>query len=803
MSSPLVPAPVPEPAALTGHTPGSLQGYSGGEQGTDPIKLVARLLASLKRFRWVILALTLAGLGGGILATRFLQPVYQVQASVWIESPNSGQGRTGPIQGQPLLTSAAWTELLRQFLVLDPVVRERRLYIPAAYGADSTLFAGFDLAPPPERFLAGKYELSISRDGRGLELVHPQRMVRQRAQVGDSLGREMGLLWVPRPGVEYAGKTIAFEVLTPREASRELSAKVTTSLRQDRFLILQYENANPDHAAETLNALVARFIAEAEKQKKEQLTRYRVELDSQVTSAYARLQAAEASLEGFKVGTVTMPREEVAVAPGLQMTSSTVYGSYFQQRQTLEAIRRDRRAIEDVLERAAGGEVAVDAFYTIPSVKNAPDFQRVLSELSQLEAGLRDSLARYTEEYRGVRTARERLSQMRSQIVPMYAQALIQQLRIQEQEMEQQISTMGTEMREIPQRAITEARLTREKNQAEALYTMLETSRMQARLAEASAIPEVRAADPAVAPTRPTKNTAPALIFLGLLIGLGSGLAIAVVADRLDPRFRYPEQVSQGLGLPILGTIPEIRRAKGLRSTPEEAAQVIEAFRSVRLNLAHSFEARGAISLTISSPSPGDGKSLISSNLALSFAEAGYRTILVDGDTRRGELHRTFGADRRPGLIDLLLGHTELASILRPTTHPNLMLIPCGTRRSQSPELLGSARMSELIAQLRGAYDVVLVDSPPLGAGIDPFVLATACGNLVLVLRAGETDRQLAEAKLQVLDRLPVRLLGAILNDVRVGHGAYKYDEYSYGYVASEEESPALPAEAGAGSKEG
>ncbi|MFN2325845.1 MAG: hypothetical protein ABR551_08160, partial [Gemmatimonadales bacterium] len=83
---------------------------------------------------------------------------------------------------------------------------------------------------------------------------------------------------------------------------------------------------------------------------------------------------------------------------------------------------------------------------------------------------------------------------------------------------------------------------------------------------------------------------------------------------------------------------------------------------------------------------------------------------------------------------------------------------------------------------------------PPLGAGIDPFVLATACGNLALVLRAGETDRQLAEAKLQVLDRLPVRMLGAILNDVRVGQGAYKYDQYSYGYMA-EDEKPQLPAE--------
>jgi Mrp family chromosome partitioning ATPase len=110
--------------------------------------------------------------------------------------------------------------------------------------------------------------------------------------------------------------------------------------------------------------------------------------------------------------------------------------------------------------------------------------------------------------------------------------------------------------------------------------------------------------------------------------------------------------------------------------------------------------------------------------------------------------------------------------------------------------LLGSARMQDLMNMLRGRYEVIIVDTPPLGAGIDPFVLATATGHLALVLRAGETDRQLAEAKLQMLDRLPVRLLGAILNDVRVGEGAYKYYAYTYGPTSDEETVPASLAPA-------
>lgn len=798
MPSQLVPAQQPDPSALSTLTGGTALAGGGGDQShADPLKALGRIVASLRRFRLLILTLALVGLGGGILATRFIEPVYEVQASVWIENaPGRNQG-PGPIQGAELLTARAWMELLRQYTVLDPVVRERRLYLPAATGKDSSVFQGFDLVE--EGFFAGKYELKVGDDGRSLELFYTQRGLMQVGQAGDSLGRDLGLLWVPRPGPEYAGKTIAFEVLTPREASRSLSSRVSTTLREDRFLVMQFADANPDHAAATLNALVARFVDEAGKQKKQRLTLFKDELTNQVEQARLRMQAAESALENFKVNTVTMPREDIPVAPGLQMTSSTVYGSYFQQRQTLETLRRDRQSMEDVLTRVDSG-AAVDAFYTIPSVKNAPELQGVLSELTRLESQLRDSLSRYTEEYRGVRQVRDRIAHVRTVTIPLYARALIGQMKIQEQELERLIASQGAEMRSIPTRVSTENQLTRERVQAEQMFTQLDNALLQARLAEASAIPEVTALDPAIAPTRPSKNTAPTLIFFGLVVGLGLGVGIALLADRLDPRFRYPEQVSRGLGLPILGTIPEIRRAKGLRSTTEEAAQVIEAFRSVRLNLAHSFESQGPIILTISSPSPGDGKSLISSNLALSFAEAGYRTVLVDGDTRRGELHRTFGAERRPGLVDCVLGHAELSGILRPTTHPNLMLIPCGTRRSQSPELLGSARMQELVAKLKGAYDVILMDSPPLGAGIDPFVLATACGSLVLVLRAGETDRQLAEAKLQVLDRLPVRLLGAILNDVRVGQGAYKYDSYSYGYLA-EDEAQQLPANSTAGAE--
>ena len=141
----------------------------------------------------------------------------------------------------------------------------------------------------------------------------------------------------------------------------------------------------------------------------------------------------------------------------------------------------------------------------------------------------------------------------------------------------------------------------------------------------------------------------------------------------------------------------------------------------------------------------------------MSFAEAGTRTILIDGDLRRGEVHSKFGVERQPGMLDYLDEVAELDDVLRDSGFENLTVMPRGRANHRAPELLISPRMSELIAELQQRYEAIIFDSPPLGAGIDPFVLGTATGSLLLVLRSGETNRKMAEVKLKVLERLPVR----------------------------------------------
>jgi capsular exopolysaccharide synthesis family protein len=774
---------IPDSAALAFHEPAAEGGVQWG-----------RYMAALKRFRWLIILVAIAGTGLSVLATRFLKPEYTATATIWIDTRDAQDGSSGPIRAPELLHNYAWQELLTTYTVLDSVIEKEHLFLEVDDPKDEPLFKSFQLKP---RFAAGDFRLVVDPAGKTWTLKTGEGLSAGTGAVGDSVGLLAGFAWQPDARLLGHGRTIKFTVIPPRQASEDVVKRLNVQMAENgNFLRLAYNDTDPARATRTLNGLIDQFVSLAADLKKAKLSEQSKALQQQMDTVHQALQTAESQLESYKIRNITKPTEFTALAPGVAATQGTVMTDYFQKRVQIETLKNDRQAIEDVLQRAKSGALAVDAFQTIPSVRSAPDLNKALAELSASEAELRAARYRYTDESKQVQTIQDRINQLRGQTIPAYATALVNALKTQEDALASQVGSQSKELQNIPERAITEQRLERNVGTLATIYADVQGRYQAAKLAEASATPDVRPLDRAMQPEKPSTNSAPRIILLGALASLGLGIGLAILLDQLDKRFRYPDQVTRELGLSILGAIPAIRNVLASERDPEEAAQVVEAFRTIRMNLAHSYGAAGPVLLTVSSPGAGDGKSLVSSNLALSFAEAGYRTLLIDGDIRRGELHRMFSTDRRPGLLDYLVGETQLESVVRATTHRNLSLIPCGTRHHHGPELLGSNAMRELMAQVKSRYNVVIIDSPPLGAGIDPFVLGTATANLLLVLRSGETDRQMAEEKLKLLDRLPIRILGAVLNDIRTD-GVYKYYSYIYGYTADEETVPQLAAPGG------
>jgi capsular exopolysaccharide synthesis family protein len=500
------------------------------------------------------------------------------------------------------------------------------------------------------------------------------------------------------------------------------------------------------------------------------------------------LENAEYQLNNFLVQTITLPSTPATpVNPGTEQTRPDVYNTFFDLKIERDEIERDRTAIE----RALGGgaePLSIDALSAVAAVTASPELSQALEELTTKRAEMRALMRLYTMEHRTALNAAEDLSNLETRVIPQLARNVMGEMTARMAVLDGMIASRTQELREIPPRAIDEARFQRNVEIAATLYNDVSQRYENARLATATTTPDVSILSRATPAQFPTSDTRLRLLAMFVAAGLGAGIGLAILLDLLDKRLRYPEQISNGMRLSILGAIPDLTtRRIGFGSVQPDATELVEALRSVRLSLAHAHGAAGPLMVTITSPGAGDGKTFLTSNLAATFAELGMRVLVIDGDTRRGSLHRVLNLDRKPGLTDYLINGAQVLDVIRPTSIALLDVIPCGTRSPKAPELLSSQRMGDLLAEIRPRYDVILVDSPPLGAGIDPLVLSTITGSVVLVMRTGKTDRSLAEAKLAVLDRLPVRVLGAVMNGIATD-AAFRYYSYLPGYEAGQED---------------
>ncbi|HEX9728988.1 MAG TPA: polysaccharide biosynthesis tyrosine autokinase [Gemmatimonadales bacterium] len=749
-----------------------------------------RYVAALLRYKWLIAVMSILGAAAGTAATRFLPPRYTAQATIWIsKAERLGDSDRGPIRPSQLLESDGWVDLLKSYAVLDDAVETLRLYLRPGAAGDFPLFDGFELA---ERFRPGAYALRVGHD-RAMTLVTSEGTLVERAAVGDSIGGRVGLLWAPPADQLTPGRAVVFTLTRPRDAARNLAQSLSVRTARDgNFLGIELAGINPEKIAATVNAVVQRYVAVAAELKREKATELARVLNDQLGNAEESLRSAEIALESFRVETITLPSESQSpIAAGLEITRDPVFDNFFEMKLEQEQLRRDREAIDAALSAVGETGLAAAALEVIPAVQRSKQLVDAAGDLIEKQAELRALRARYTDEHQAVRRLDAEIRALETEAIPGLARALIADITTREAVLSARVNSATRELQQIPPRVIQEARLRRAVSIQEDLYTTLRARFEEAQLAEASAVPDVSILDEAVVPTNPDRNQAPALILLGLFGGLGCAVAMSVVLDRLDKRVRYPEQVTSDMGLMILGVVPHMKTPRNGRGDDGTSGAVIEALRGTRLNLVHAWGAAGPLLVTVTSPGTGDGKSFVAANLAVSFVEAGYRTLLIDGDARRGTLHRAMDVDRKPGLTDLLEGRAALADVTHETGSPALSFIPCGTRAATAPELVGSPAMRDLVNSLRSTYSVILIDSPPLGAGVDAFAMGTITGNMVVVLRTGITDRQLAEAKLDVLDRLPVRVLGAVLNGVRES-GVYQYYSYQLsGYEMRPEDAAA------------
>jgi polysaccharide biosynthesis transport protein len=752
----------------------------------------SRVIHALRRHKWMVLAATAFGTALGFAATRFVSPLYRAESTVWVDASrrSTPDFNRGPVRIEQFLQPEGYVDLLKSYQVLDVVVRDLNLFLELKDPADSLALKSLRLR---DQYVPGEYRLAINRNGKTYTLLTEEGTEIERGSLGDSIGRRLGMAWAPPPKALPAGRKIDFRLDAPRDAASRLSRRLQVSMDPDgSFLRVELAGENPRRITEIVNAVISQYVKVATNLKKDKLVQLTKTLDEQLAFQRAKAEEAEERLQRYRTATITLPGDRPVSG-----TNDPVMTQFYQVQIERDQVKRDREAIERLLSQTADTTIAIGSLNAIPSVAQmSPDLAEALKELTAKQANLRELRYRFNDQYPPVIKALGEIATLRSQTIPALGASIINDLRVRENELSRRVNTQSGTLRSIPARSMEEARLRREAENAVAVHTDLQQRYDQARIEEASTTPDVRVLDPALVPMRPAKNTAPFLVTLFFFGALGLAATGAVVLDKVDPKVRYPDQVSRDMGLTILGAVPHLKTRGGqYRLSRDEAAEVVESLRGVCLNLVYAHGPQTPMMVTVTSPGAGDGKSFLCANLALTFADGGHRTLLIDADLRRGVLHQRFRVRRRPGLTDYLRGECPAESVIRPTPFQALSFMSCGSRTHSAPELLGSAAMTRLIEHVRANYDVVIVDSPPLSGGIDSCILGALTGSLVMVLRTGFSHRELAEAKLQMLSRFPVRLLGAVLNDVPAT-GSYRY--YSYylpGYEGVEEDSEKRPRE--------
>lgn len=253
---------------------------------------------------------------------------------------------------------------------------------------------------------------------------------------------------------------------------------------------------------------------------------------------------------------------------------------------------------------------------------------------------------------------------------------------------------------------------------------------------------------------------------LGLVVGLLIGLVLAVLREVLNTSLRSVESVQEVSGAPVLASIPFDRRMSKTPLVVAEASYSIraEAFRQLRTNLQFIDAARPGEVVAITSSVASEGKSATTVNLGVLIAESGRRVLVIEGDLRRPHVCEYFGLERAVGLSNVLAGQIAVSEVIQTWAPDNLDVLASGTIPPNPSELLGGPTMVALIAELRGRYDTILIDTPPLLPVTDAAIVGALSDGVVIVVRYGKTSRSQLATATELLSSVGARILGGVLN---------------------------------------
>ncbi|MEW6156843.1 MAG: polysaccharide biosynthesis tyrosine autokinase [Verrucomicrobiota bacterium] len=554
-------------------------------------------------------------------------------------------------------------------------------------------------------------------------------------------------------------------------------------IRLSRLVDVKVEHPDPKMATRIANTLVSNFISFNLDIKMGKTLDIVKRLKAEAYKQEEDVEKAEAALDKYRQDNKIISFEN---------SENIIFMTLKNYQSSLDMVRTEAAAAQKVVEEVDAILKSGKPTNSIPLVANSIEIQQMLNQLAGLEASFAGLQKRYGPKHPKYIAAYEPIQNLKAAInrqAALLIEAARNDARIKKTK-EQSLATLVKEQ-ELKQESLQSKRIAYEvlKRKAESqavLWNNVLASMKEKELTGRHVVNNMRIVDPASFPTNPVKPRKILTLFLGVFGGLAVALGLAFFVNYLDDSIKSQDDVETYLRLPFLGYIPNIKTnsvvERDLQSHSHPQSNAAEGFRTIRATISLTHKPDKFRVLTITSTIPSEGKSLVASNLAIVTAQTGLRTLLVDADLRRPSVHKAYQLHSPVGLSSFLLSETDdLEKLVHKTEVPNLDVVCCGAVPSTPSELIGSKRMMEFLERVRGKYDRVLLDCPPVSAVSDPLVISAMSDGVVYVTKFNKIRREHARKSIQRIQNAGIHIMGVVLNDIDFeGKDSYYYSYYYY-----------------------
>lgn len=627
------------------------------------------------------------------------------------------------------------------------------------------------------------------------------------------------------------------------EASKLQAGASAIGDGQTNFITISFTHWDPKFCAEAVDAIAEGFSEEYRSRNTKDADQIKLFLEEQARMAEQQLLESENELAFLK-----QQKNYVELDQGVRIN--------IEQAATIEAdytkIKMERQQIErELLEMKTELKNEEPSVRTQELIQNDPRLRENRKQLIDAEMELATKLKTLTPLHPEVKRVEDNLKRLRTQMEIIIGEITKDRraeletkfgiLKEKEAAIQHAIPRLKFLTEDIPRQQMEQARIQRQISMQEKLFSFfrdkLEEKKYDELVSRDNAISVIEHAAIPLIPNYPNKKTN---AMVGMAIGLILGFALAFVVEAMDTSIGTIEDVERTTGLQVLGVIPSIAvdedeqalatqsvvtfdpdhvRTRDIKERLLELdtsvrqsqngtgvfkpqlityhdpkSPISEAYRTLRTNV----QFKGAIgdmkTLTVTSSGPQEGKTTTLCNLAVAMAQSGLKVLAMGCNLRRPALHKLLGINKKPGVTDILIGARKWEEVVQKTGIENLHAFCSGPIPPNPSELLASDEMTELIRQVREAYDIVIFDCPPILPVTDAAVLSAKCDSVLLVYYVGKAAREaLVRAKVQ-LENVGAKILGVVLNHIpaegRLGYSYYYYHYHYYGESSKEDGLP-------------